>query len=577
MKKLFAAALLIMMLSNMLIPAIGSASSLLTFTISSPGLQGQRTQEVRVPISVSGNSTGFAAVGLVVTYEAEVFEILEDESKIAAATTDLPIQFPSVSRVVEHGEVKQYLLFANILDMSNFERGADDSVVIANLTFRVRADAPLGRSTIGLNWIPAPRNGRPVGINGEFINARDPSSGIVNIVGRTPVGEPVTVTFDAAGGTPVPLKQELESGDTANRPRDPSKAGYTFAGWLLQGALYDFSMILDRSITLVADWEPDKGDTPVIPPGEPVTVKFDSAGGSAVPDQNIKSGERATRPPDPTRAGYIFSGWQLGGVSFAFDTLVNRDITLVALWAEDKGDGTNVTVAFDPDGGSAVPAQTIPSGTRATRPPNPTRAGFTFVGWLLNSVAFDFNTPVTSSITLKAQWNSAGTPTPTPGPSPTPGPGTPGNPGNPGGPGGGTVHSVLSHFSTWTGSGTSSARVDAEHSRFVRLLKDGNVVAAANYTVASGSTVITLTEDYIKTLPAGTHTFRGEWTDGVADMRLILSANFGTVPQTGVFDITGTIIMMCLSVLMTAALCVYLFSHIKKQRKDKDFLRSDGR
>ena len=70
------------------------------------------------------------------------------------------------------------------------------------------------------------------------------------------------------------------------------------------------------------------------------------------------------------------------------------------------------TVTFDSNGGSAVAAQDVVDGGKATVPdPAPTKANNTFDGWTLNDAAYDFDTPVTASITLTATWTSSG-PTP---------------------------------------------------------------------------------------------------------------------------------------------------------------------
>ena len=62
------------------------------------------------------------------------------------------------------------------------------------------------------------------------------------------------------------------------------------------------------------------------------------------------------------------------------------------------------TVTFDSDGGSAVTGQTIEKGKTATKPENPEKAGHTFIGWYNGDTEFDFNTPITDDITLKAKW-----------------------------------------------------------------------------------------------------------------------------------------------------------------------------
>ena len=62
------------------------------------------------------------------------------------------------------------------------------------------------------------------------------------------------VTFDADGGTPAPAAQRVAAGGTATAPTAPTYEGYTFNGWKLNDAAYDFSTVLSGDITLVADW-----------------------------------------------------------------------------------------------------------------------------------------------------------------------------------------------------------------------------------------------------------------------------------------------------------------------------------
>ena len=64
------------------------------------------------------------------------------------------------------------------------------------------------------------------------------------------------------------------------------------------------------------------------------------------------------------------------------------------------------TVTFDPAGGSAVATQVVTDGEKAVRPsPDPTKADSEFAGWYNGVTPFDFDTPITESITLTAHWN----------------------------------------------------------------------------------------------------------------------------------------------------------------------------
>ena len=69
-------------------------------------------------------------------------------------------------------------------------------------------------------------------------------------------------------------------------------------------------------------------------------VTFDSAGGSAVSTQTVPWGGTAAAPVAPTRSGYNFAGWSLGGGSYSFSNLVLAPITLTASWTESGAGGT---------------------------------------------------------------------------------------------------------------------------------------------------------------------------------------------------------------------------------------------
>lgn len=62
------------------------------------------------------------------------------------------------------------------------------------------------------------------------------------------------------------------------------------------------------------------------------------------------------------------------------------------------------TVSFDSNGGSGVQSQQVAYEDAASQPDNPTLEGHTFQGWTIDGDPYDFATPVTSNITLKALW-----------------------------------------------------------------------------------------------------------------------------------------------------------------------------
>jgi len=87
---------------------------------------------------------------------------------------------------------------------------------------------------------------------------------------------------------------------------------------------------------------------------------------------------------------------------------------------EDLTETTYYTVTFNPNGGSDVEAQKVESGTKATKPTDPTKAStdtetYSFGGWYtstddgttLSDTAFDFETEITADLTLYAKWNAS--------------------------------------------------------------------------------------------------------------------------------------------------------------------------
>lgn len=61
------------------------------------------------------------------------------------------------------------------------------------------------------------------------------------------------------------------------------------------------------------------------------------------------------------------------------------------------------TVTFLSDGESAAPSQ-IRANTPAARPADPTKEGYTFIGWYNGESEWDFETPVTTGLILTAKW-----------------------------------------------------------------------------------------------------------------------------------------------------------------------------
>ncbi|MBR5227189.1 MAG: InlB B-repeat-containing protein, partial [Clostridia bacterium] len=62
-----------------------------------------------------------------------------------------------------------------------------------------------------------------------------------------------TVSFNSNGGSAV-KSQTVEEGKTIAKPTNPTRSGYKFAGWTLNGKAYNFGNKVTGNITLTASW-----------------------------------------------------------------------------------------------------------------------------------------------------------------------------------------------------------------------------------------------------------------------------------------------------------------------------------
>ena len=205
------------------------------------------------------------------------------------------------------------------------------------------------------------------------------------------------VDFDTQGGSAV-ASQNLKLGDKVVEPDAPTRAEFVFGGWYREAACinaWNFAAdVVTSDITLFARWLVAH------------TVTFNSQDGSAVASQVVGDGLLLSQPAAPTRAGFAFGGWYkeaacINAWNFANDA-VTASITLYAKWI------AVFTVSFDSQGGSAVASQTIPNGSNAASPEEPTREGYQFEGWYKEAAcinAWDFEKDaITANITLFAKW-----------------------------------------------------------------------------------------------------------------------------------------------------------------------------
>lgn len=143
---------------------------------------------------------------------------------------------------------------------------------------------------------------------------------------------------------------------------------------------------------------------------ENYAVTFDVKGHGTAPEaQIVYSGGKAVKPSDLTDESgeYLFGGWFKDTectVPFDFDATVSAAVTVYAKWEKDN----RPVVTFNLKGHGKTPeSQKLEVGGTATKPEDPEIDGWFFRGWHTDeecTTPFDFNTPVTSNITLYAKW-----------------------------------------------------------------------------------------------------------------------------------------------------------------------------
>lgn len=191
--------------------------------------------------------------------------------------------------------------------------------------------------------------------------------------------EPVGLTDGKADGITVTKDgKTMTSGYTASYDAKTRTVTVGIPGNLADGSVYKASFKVRLNGTALADHQtnayPDTGD----------------------PD----TGATSARKKGYASNGNATAAWTNVSSRDGKETLTDGGSSL----PKPVVQVTSHTVTFDANGGSTVASQTVDDKAKAVKPANPTRSGWTLDGWYLDGVKYDFNTPVTRDITLKAGW-----------------------------------------------------------------------------------------------------------------------------------------------------------------------------
>lgn len=99
-------------------------------------------------------------------------------------------------------------------------------------------------------------------------------------------------------------------------------------------------------------------------------VRFIDWDGTILKEDPVAENTPAIAPPDPSRTGYTFTGWDKAFNNITADLIVQAQYTPITY-----------TVRFVDWDGTLLKTQSVAFGNDATPPANPTRTGYTFTGW----------------------------------------------------------------------------------------------------------------------------------------------------------------------------------------------------
>ena len=203
-----------------------------------------------------------------------------------------------------------------------------------------------------------------------------------------------TVTLNAGGGT-------INSGNvtgytygvgaTLPTAGDMTYTGHTFKGW------YDNENLTGSPVTAIGDTETGNKEYWAKWEINQYTVTVKPENGKADITITQDYGTPITSPT-LTREGYQFNGWDKAIPA----TMPAENMTITAKWKVNS-----YTITFDTNGGSEIAPITQDYGTQIAAPADPTREGYTFIGW-------DTEIPTTmpaENITVTAQWKDSEKPT----------------------------------------------------------------------------------------------------------------------------------------------------------------------
>ncbi|MGY3778530.1 InlB B-repeat-containing protein [Isobaculum melis] len=212
-----------------------------------------------------------------------------------------------------------------------------------------------------------------------------------------------TITFDVNSGDmstqPADIVQVTDSNVNLDQVAKPTKAGYTFVGWFNEAKQVSGTIKMPAGgLELKAKWTADDQ-----------VIHFNTNGGGGVASLTAKTDSEIDLDEiTTTRPGYTFKGWKHQ------DTAISGKIKMPAggFILDAQWQAEEQEIHFDVNGGDMdSQPETIKALTDSdvdmTTVTNPTRAGYSFTGWTIETIAVgeSFKVPAGGAM-LIAQWTA---------------------------------------------------------------------------------------------------------------------------------------------------------------------------
>ena len=123
------------------------------------------------------------------------------------------------------------------------------------------------------------------------------------------------------------FSKTVDSDSTVEEPNIPQKQGYVFVAWYLDNEKFDFNTKITSDIVLSAKWKKEN----VVANKKTYLVKFALYEGKTT-TQTVSEENTVIKPANPSRAGYIFKGWEVDGSTYDFNKKITKNITINAKW-----------------------------------------------------------------------------------------------------------------------------------------------------------------------------------------------------------------------------------------------------